>query len=86
MSNIVDGVASYLEMDRQSRILELHGERMIRRNFAPGFRIRHQQKDLNLALQSARKSLMGVIGVILKPYPRSFITNITIINGAPRPF
>jgi 2-hydroxy-3-oxopropionate reductase len=38
----------------QSRILDLHGERMIRRNFAPGFRIRHQQKDLNLALQGAR--------------------------------
>lgn len=38
----------------QSRILDLHGERMIKRSFAPGFRIRHQQKDLNLALQGAR--------------------------------
>jgi len=38
----------------QSRILDLHGERIIRGNFAPGFRIRHQQKDLNLALQGAR--------------------------------
>jgi len=38
----------------QSRILEFHGERMIRRNFSPGFRIRLQQKDLNLALQAAR--------------------------------
>lgn len=38
----------------QSRILDLHGGRMIERKFAPGFRIRHQQKDLNLALQSAR--------------------------------
>jgi len=38
----------------QSRILELHGERMIRRNFGPGFRIRLHQKDLNLALQAAR--------------------------------
>jgi 2-hydroxy-3-oxopropionate reductase len=38
----------------QSRILELHGERMIGRNFAPGFRVRLHQKDLNLALQSAR--------------------------------
>jgi 2-hydroxy-3-oxopropionate reductase len=37
-----------------SRILELHGERMIKRTFAPGFRIRLHQKDLNLALQSAR--------------------------------
>ena len=38
----------------QSRILELHGERMIGRKFEPGFRIRLHQKDLNLALQSAR--------------------------------
>jgi len=38
----------------QSRILELHGERMIKRSFDPGFRIRLQQKDLNLALQAAR--------------------------------
>ena len=38
----------------QSRILDLHGERMIKRTFAPGFRIRHQQKDLNLALEGAR--------------------------------
>jgi len=37
-----------------SRILELHGERMIKRTFDPGFRIRLHQKDLNLALQSAR--------------------------------
>ena len=37
-----------------SRILELHGERMIKRTFDPGFRIRLQQKDLNLALQAAR--------------------------------
>ena len=38
----------------QSRILELHGERMIKRSFGPGFRIRLHQKDLNLALQAAR--------------------------------
>jgi 2-hydroxy-3-oxopropionate reductase len=37
-----------------SRILEVHGERMIKRTFAPGFRIALHQKDLNLALQSAR--------------------------------
>ncbi len=37
-----------------SRILEVHGERMIRRTFAPGFRVALHQKDLNLALQSAR--------------------------------
>jgi 2-hydroxy-3-oxopropionate reductase len=37
-----------------SRILEVHGERMINRNFDPGFRIELHQKDLNLALSSAR--------------------------------
>ncbi len=37
-----------------SRILELHGEKMLKRTFNPGFRIRLHQKDLNLALQSAR--------------------------------
>jgi 2-hydroxy-3-oxopropionate reductase len=37
-----------------SRVLELHGEKMLRRTFNPGFRIRLHQKDLNLALQSAR--------------------------------
>jgi 2-hydroxy-3-oxopropionate reductase len=38
-----------------SRILELHGERMIKRTFDPGFRIELHQKDLNLALSTARK-------------------------------
>jgi 2-hydroxy-3-oxopropionate reductase len=38
-----------------SRILELHGERMIKRSFAPGFRIELHQKDLNLALSTGRK-------------------------------
>jgi 2-hydroxy-3-oxopropionate reductase len=37
-----------------SRILEVHGERMIKRTFDPGFRITLHQKDLNLALQSAK--------------------------------
>jgi 2-hydroxy-3-oxopropionate reductase len=38
-----------------SRILEVHAERMINRTFNPGFRIRLHQKDLNLALNSARE-------------------------------
>jgi len=37
-----------------SRILEVHGERMIKRTFAPGFRIELHQKDLNLALEGAK--------------------------------
>ena len=41
-----------------SRILEVHGERMVKRTFNPGFRIALHQKDLNLALQGARA--MGI--------------------------
>jgi 2-hydroxy-3-oxopropionate reductase len=37
-----------------SRILEVHGERMIKRTFSPGFRIQLHQKDLSLALAGAR--------------------------------
>ena len=37
-----------------SRILEVHGERMIKRTFDPGFRIALHQKDLNLALENAQ--------------------------------
>ncbi len=44
----------------QSKILEVHGERMIKRTFDPGFRIELHQKDLNLALSGAHE-----IGVAL---------------------
>jgi len=37
-----------------SRILELHAERMIKGTFDPGFKIKLHQKDLNLALGSAK--------------------------------
>lgn len=43
-----------------SRVLELHGERMINGNFAPGFRVRLHQKDLNLALSAARALNMAL--------------------------
>ncbi|SAL67806.1 2-hydroxy-3-oxopropionate reductase [Caballeronia humi] len=43
-----------------SRILEVHGERMTKRTFNPGFRIELHQKDLNLALSTAQ-----VLGVLL---------------------
>lgn len=41
-----------------SKILEVHGERMYKRTFNPGFRIALHQKDLNLALNNAQK--MGI--------------------------
>jgi 2-hydroxy-3-oxopropionate reductase len=37
-----------------SRVLEVHGERMVKRTFDPGFRIELHQKDLGLALSGAR--------------------------------
>jgi 2-hydroxy-3-oxopropionate reductase len=39
----------------QSRILELHGKRMLDRNFQPGFKIKLHRKDLNIALQTGRE-------------------------------
>jgi 2-hydroxy-3-oxopropionate reductase len=43
-----------------SKILEVHAERMIKRTFEPGFRIELHQKDLNLALTSARQLGMAL--------------------------
>ena len=43
-----------------SRILELHGNRMIERTFNPGFRIELHQKDLNLALDGAKSLGMSL--------------------------
>jgi 2-hydroxy-3-oxopropionate reductase len=43
-----------------SRILEVHGERMIKRTFDPGFRIRLHRKDLTLAIDAARALEMAL--------------------------
>ncbi|KEY60505.1 2-hydroxy-3-oxopropionate reductase [Serratia sp. DD3] len=43
-----------------SRILEVHGERMIKRTFEPGFRISLHQKDLNLALHGAKSLALSL--------------------------
>lgn len=39
----------------QSRILDAHGQKMLERNFKPGFRIRLHEKDLSIALATARE-------------------------------
>jgi len=44
----------------QSRILDVHGARMLRREFAPGFRLRLHEKDLNIALSTARELGMAL--------------------------
>ena len=59
-----------------SRILEVHGERMIKRNFDPGFRIALHQKDLNLALQGARS-----LGVACRIRPRQELFNAAVAAG-----
>jgi 2-hydroxy-3-oxopropionate reductase len=46
----------------QSKILDVHGERMIQRTFGPGFKIRLHQKDLNLALEGARSLNLALPG------------------------
>jgi len=39
----------------QSRILEAHGQKMLERNFKPGFRVRLHEKDLSIALATGKK-------------------------------
>ncbi|WP_163574273.1 2-hydroxy-3-oxopropionate reductase [Halomonas faecis] len=46
----------------QSKILDVHGERMIQRTFDPGFKIQLHQKDLNLALEGARSLDLALPG------------------------
>jgi 2-hydroxy-3-oxopropionate reductase len=48
-----------------SKILEVHGERMIKRTFNPGFRIELHQKDLNLALNNARQVGLSLPGTAI---------------------
>jgi len=42
----------------QSKILDLHGQRIIDRNFTPGFKIKLHRKDMRIALETA--SSLGV--------------------------
>jgi 2-hydroxy-3-oxopropionate reductase len=48
-----------------SRILEVHGERMMKRTFQPGFRISLHHKDLNIALSGARALNLALPGTAL---------------------
>jgi len=46
----------------QSRILDLHGKRIIERNFKPGFKIKLHRKDMNIALQAGREYAVPLYG------------------------
>ena len=62
-----------------SRILEVHAERMINRTFNPGFRIRLHQKDLNLALSSAKEMGMALPNTALA---QQMFSVATALGGA----
>ncbi|GAB3251846.1 2-hydroxy-3-oxopropionate reductase [Larkinella harenae] len=49
----------------QSRILDLHGKRMIERNFTPGFKIKLHKKDLGIALQSGEEFSVPLVATAL---------------------
>lgn len=61
-----------------SRVLDVHGQRMLDRNFTPGFRVRLHQKDLNIALSTGR-----VLGV---PLPATAVVQeaFTALRGLGR--
>ena len=49
----------------QSRILDLHGQRILDRNFEPGFKTELHRKDLNIALQTARDQGLSLLSTAL---------------------
>ncbi len=46
----------------QSRILDLHGQRIIEQNFQPGFKIKLHRKDMNIALQAGKEFSVPLYG------------------------
>lgn len=49
----------------QSRILDLHGQRIIDRNFDPGFKIKLHRKDMNIALEAGKEFSVPLYGSAL---------------------
>ncbi len=49
----------------QSRILDLHGKRILKGNFQPGFKIKLHRKDMNIALQTGRTLSVPLPGTAL---------------------
>lgn len=48
-----------------SRILEVHGQRMLEGNYQPGFRVRLHHKDLRIALETGRSAGVPMLGTAL---------------------
>jgi 2-hydroxy-3-oxopropionate reductase len=49
----------------RSRILEVHGERMLRGDYAPGFKAKLHQKDMRIAQEMAHELGIGIPGAAL---------------------
>ncbi len=49
----------------QSRILDLHGQRIIDNNYKPGFKVKLHRKDMNIALQTGRELSVPLPGSAL---------------------
>lgn len=49
----------------QSRILDLHGQRIIEGNFKPGFKVKLHRKDMNIALEAGRELSVPLYGSAL---------------------
>ena len=49
----------------QSRILDLHGKRIIEQNFKPGFKIKLHRKDMGIALQTGEEFSVPLAGTAL---------------------
>jgi 2-hydroxy-3-oxopropionate reductase len=49
----------------QSKILDLHGKRMIDRNFKPGFKIKLHKKDMDIALTTGEQYNVSMLGTAL---------------------
>jgi len=62
-----------------SKILEVHGERMVKGTFDPGFRIKLHQKDLNLALSGARELALNLPNTALAQ--QNFSTCVALGGG-----
>jgi 2-hydroxy-3-oxopropionate reductase len=62
----------------QSKILDLHGQRIIQRNFKPGFKVSLQQKDLNIVLQTARAIGLSLPGTAIA---QEMLNSVTAMEG-----
>ena len=60
-----------------SRILEVHGQRMLDENYQPGFKTKLHQKDLNIVLQSAFEMGLALPGTALA------LQHLNALMGAP---